>query len=563
MADLGALSSLGAGSGGVLSYDVIDKLKNADKSMMVDPFKRRLSDVQEKENALSDLTTQVSLFKTGFADFKDGEIFQKRLADVSGSSVSASVTSGVSVQTVTMDVKQLAQNDIYQSKGYDKEDSKINDTGDDQTITIGYGDNSKDLTIKDGATLSDLKDQINDADIGITASIIDTGSDDNPYKLVLKGNETGKDNTIKLDYHNIDDLNLNDIAYKSKKYDADTDSVTDSDTTFKITINGDEHSFDVDADTSVKDFVDQINNNLNDYGISAKYNDDTGKIEMDMDAVGDISIDEGDLNTDFNGNTDLSNDNRVQKAQNSEFKYNGVDVERDSNKIDDLIVGLKMDINSTGASTINIKQDTKKIDEEMQNFVSGYNSLVSKIQDLTKFDPDTKNSGVFQNESSIKHITSDLSNMLFSSFIGDSVTKKDKNGEEYEQKITLNASDFGFSMNRSGFLDFDSKKFDDMLKNKPEKTDEFFSKNDDSAFSKVFDYVNSLTKGSNSTLELLSNQYNREEKSFQKMIDDSQARINSRYQTMAQQFASYDTMIQGYTVQEQSVQQAIDALSNN
>ena len=563
MADLGALSSLGAGSGGVLSYDVIDKLKNADKSMMVDPFKRRLSDVQEKENALSDLTTQVSLFKTGFADFKDGEIFQKRLADVSGSSVSASVTSGVSVQTVTMDVKQLAQNDIYQSKGYDKEDSKINDTGDDQTITIGYGDNSKDLTIKDGATLSDLKDQINDADIGITASIIDTGSDDNPYKLVLKGNETGKDNTIKLDYHNIDDLNLNDIAYKSKKYDADTDSVTDSDTTFKITINGDEHSFDVDADTSVKDFVDQINNNLNDYGISAKYNDDTGKIEMDMDAVGDISIDEGDLNTDFNGNTDLSNDNRVQKAQNSEFKYNGVDVERDSNKIDDLIVGLKMDINSTGASTINIKQDTKKIDEEMQNFVSGYNSLVSKIQDLTKFDPDTKNSGVFQNESSIKHITSDLSNMLFSSFIGDSVTKKDKNGEEYEQKITLNASDFSFSMNRSGFLDFDSKKFDDMLKNKPEKTDEFFSKNDDSAFSKVFDYVNSLTKGSNSTLELLSNQYNREEKSFQKMIDDSQARINSRYQTMAQQFASYDTMIQGYTVQEQSVQQAIDALSNN
>jgi len=561
---LGALSSLGAGSGGVLSYDVIDKLKQADESMMVTPFKRKLEITKNKENSLSDLITQVSLFKSSFSDFKNGDIFQKRLADVSGSSVSASVSPGVKVQDIKMDVKQLAQNDIYQSKGYDSEDSTINDTGDDQTITISYGDgDSKDITIKDGASLSDLKDAINEADIGITASIIDTGSDENPYKLVLKGNDTGKDNIIKLDYSSIDDLNFNDIDYKSKEYDSDDDSVTDSDTTFKVTINGEEHSIDVTKDTKVKDFIDQINNDLGDYGISASYDSDSGRIKLDIDAVGDIDIDEGDLNTDFNGNTDFENDNRVQKAQNSEFKYNGVDVERDSNKVDDLIVGLTMNLNSTGQSTVHIKQDKETIDQEVNDFVTGFNSLVSKIQELTKYDENSKISGIFQNESSIKNITRDISKALFDTFTDDSVIKKDRNGEEYSERVSLNASDFGFSMNRTGFLDFNQTKFDEMLTTKPDVTEKFFSDDENGAFSKVLNYIDSLTKGSNSKLELLNNQYHNEEKSFEDTIEEATKRLDIKYQTMALQFGSYDTMIQGYTIQQQSIQQAIDMLSKS
>jgi flagellar hook-associated protein 2 len=561
MADTGALSSLGIGSG-VLTYDVIDKLKKADEATMIDPFKTRLTNTQNREKSLNDLITQISLFKTSFADFKDGDIFQKRLTDVTGSSVSATANDGVKVQDITMDVKQLAKNDIYQSKGYDSQDSVINDSGSDQTITIGYGDQSQDITIQNGATLSDLRDAINNADIGITASIIDTGSDDNPYKLILKGNETGKDNTIKLDYHNIDDLQLNDINYQSKAYDSEDDSVTDTDTTFKVTINGEEHSIDVAANTSVKDFIDQINNDLGDSGITASYNSDTGKIEMKIEAVGDISIDEGDLNTDFNGNTDFTNDNRVQTAQNSEFTYNGVDVERDSNKIEDLVVGLTMNLNSLGESTIHIKQDTDTINKEVQDFVNGYNSLVSKIQDLTKYDPDNKTTGVFQNEMSIKNIPNDISGLLFNSFTTQTVTKTDRNGMQYDETINLNASDFGFTTNKTGFLEFDSSKFDDMLKNNPNETEKFFSDDTNGAFTKILDYIDNLTNGDHSTLELLNQQYKNEEKSYQNTIDSNQARIDAKYQTMAMQFASYDEMINSYNVQAQTIQQSIEAMIN-
>ena len=562
----GALSSLGAGSG-VLTYDVIDKLKKADESAMITPFKTRLTNIENKSKALSDLTTQVSLFKTSIVDFKDGEIFQKRLADVSGSSVEAKVSSGVSIQNITMDVSELAKNDIYQSKGYDKEDSEINNTGSDQVIKLSYSGQATDLTLKDGATLQDLKSAINDAKIGITASIINTGSDSEPYKLVLKGDKTGKDNIIKLDFGNIDDLQLNQKVYQSKEYSADTDKVNDSGSSqdFKIKINGTQYSMSLDDGATVKDMVDKINNgDMKDSdgnslsGLSAKYED--GHIKLHLQQIGDIQITDDNLTTAMNDNTTDKNDNKLQTAQNSKFKYNGVDIERDTNEIDDIVVGLTLTIKGEGKSTINIKQDTDKINSAVNDFVSGFNSIVSKIQDLTNYNPETKRTALFQNESVIKNIPNDMSKLLFNSFVSDTTTKYDKNQQAYNENISLSATDFGFTMNRTGFLDFDSSKFADMLKNKPEKTEEFLS-SENGAFSKILDYTDSLIKGPNSSLELLSTQYSHEKKSYEDTIESSQKRINTRYEMMASQFASYDAVINGYNVQTMAIQQAIDAMS--
>ena len=412
----GALSSLGAASG-VLTYDVIDKLKKADEAVMITPFKTRLTNIENKSKALSDLTTQISLFKTSIADFKDGEIFQKRLADVSGSSVEAKVSSGVSIQNITMDVSQLATNDIYQSKGYDNKDSKINNTGSDQIIKLAYSGEVKELTLKNGATLQDLQSAINDAKIGITASIINTGSDSKPYKLVLKGDKTGEDNIIKLDFGNIDDLGFNQQVYQSKEYSADTDKVNDSGSSqdFKIKINGTQYSMSLDDGATVSDMVDKINNgDLKDNdgnslsGIDAEFSD--GHIKLHLQQIGDIQITDNNLTTAMNENTTDENDNRLQTAQNSKFKYNGVDIERDTNEIDDIVVGLTLTLKGEGKSTIDIKQDTDKINSAVNDFVSGFNSIVSKIQDLTNYNPETKTTTLFQNESVIKNIPNVIPN---------------------------------------------------------------------------------------------------------------------------------------------------------
>ena len=157
----------------------------------------------------------------------------------------------------------------------------------------------------------------------------------------------------------------NQEVYQSKEYSADTDKVNDSGNTqtFKISVNGTDFSMDLDDGATVKDMVDKINNgdmkdsNGNSLsGLTAKYED--GHIKLHMRDIGDISITDDNLTTAMNDNTSASNDNRVQQAQNSKFKYNGTEVTRDSNKVDDLVVGLTINLNSTGSSTINISQDT-------------------------------------------------------------------------------------------------------------------------------------------------------------------------------------------------------------
>jgi len=566
MSDFGTLSSLGIGSG-VLNGDVIDKLKNADKDMMIKPIENKLDLVRKKEKALNQFISMGAIVKSDANDLADGDIFAKVTTNVSGSSVSVNANDGVKPQKFDINVNQLAENDVYESKGFSGTDSIINSTGNDQKIEIGVGGTSSTITIQNNATLSDLKDAINNADIGITASIIDTGIGDNPYKLILKANDTGKDNIIKFNYSNIDDIGANATTYTSQKYDSDSDKVNDSgDTqTFAITLNGTKYSMDVADGTTVKDFVDDINNgdlkdsDGNALGISASYNSDTGKIEFNLEGVGDISIDDTNLTTDFNDNTDFTNSNRLQEAKDSDFTYNGVEINRSSNKIEDLIPGVTINLNSTGSSSVDISSNIDDITKSIQKFVADYNKMSSNLQSLTDFNKDSGNVGLFQGNSTFTSLGNDFYADIFGNVLSDTVESQDRNGSNYQKTITFTASDVGFDYNRSGMLSFDANKFKKAYKKNPELVQKFIT----TAFTKVKTDFESKITGNNSSLNLLDNELKDNEKSYEKRIDSLNKFLDSKYSVMAHQFAAYDEMISNFNAKSQSltmmIQQAINS----
>ena len=560
MASTGALSSLGVGSG-TLTYDVIDKLKAADESAKVNPIKVRLNKTQEKIKELSSITTNVALLKGSANDLSGGALMDKRLTNVVGDSLTATAVNGTDIQNIKVDVKQLAQNDVYQSIKYDSETADINTSGDDQKIKLNINGVQKEIDIKKDATLTDLKNAINDSAMGVTASIINTGSDDKPYQLILRGDDTGKDYNIKLDFSAIDDIGLNATKYQSKKYDSDSDSVTDSDTSIKFTINGTDYSMDVSANTSVKDFVDNINSddNMKDAGVSASYNSDTGRIEFKLKEIGDVSIDEGDLNTSINSETDFTNSNRLQTAVNSEFTFNGASITRSSNKVDDLVVGLTMNFEKTGESTINISRDDDGIVKSIKDFFSGYNSLMSKLDSDTSYDVDTKKAAIFQGESTIKGISGKLNADIFNYYGSIEKQASDLNGTLYNQKVSVTADDFGISLSGLGNVQFDENKFKDMLKQHGDATSDFVSK----IFDKLKSDLDGLVTGPNSSLESLNSRYLKDQKSFQAEIKSTQESLNKRYDIMASRFAAYDSIINSYNVMSQSLDMEIKALTNS
>jgi len=565
MADFGTLSSLGIGSG-VLKYDVIDKLKNADKEIMIKPIERKLDLVKKREKALSEFITIASTVKSDISGIADGTSFAKVNTNVNGNSVSVSANDGVKAQEFDINVEELAKNDIYESKGFSSVDDQIIDK--DVTLSIGVGDKSVSFDLKAGATLNDLKNAINDANAGITASIINTGIGDNPYKLILKANDTGKNNIIKFDYGSITDLGLNATTYTSASYTSDTDKVNSSGATqtFKITINGITYSMDVADGTTVTDFINDINNgNLKDSdgnsleGISANYNSNTGKIEFHLQQIGDITIDDTNLTTNFNDNTNFTNSNRIQTAANAKFEYNGVEIERSSNKVEDLIVGVTVNLTSTGSSHVSIKNDIDSIIKDLQKFVADYNAMVSNIQSLTAFDKETGNVGLFQGNSDFTSIQSMFSSALFSTMINYETTRTDFNGNQFSVKGFMSLADLGFSMNRHGMLSFDESKFKENYQKHPDLTNRLATM----VFTKVNEDFKKMVTDNHSSLNILSQQLKDEEKNYQKRIKSMNEFLNSKYDVMAHQFALYDETINKFNVMSQALTMAIQQAINS
>ncbi len=562
MGDFGALSSLGIGSG-VLNYDVIDKLKKADEEMMIDPLKDKIDLTQKREKALSQFITIASTVKTDIMGLADGTLFAKVNTNVNGTSIDVTASDGVKPQNFDIDVEQLAKNDIYESKGYASADSII--ASNDATLNIGVGGSSVSIHLQAGATLNDLKDAINNADAGVTAQILNTGVGDNPYKLIIKANDTGKDNIINFDYFGIDDLGLNATTYTSASFSSDTDSVNNSGATqtFSITINGDKYSMDVADGESVSDFVSDLQNgkltdaNGNTISLNASYTN--GQIEFNLKAIGDISIDDSNLLTNFNDNTDFTNANRLQTAQDSLFKYNGVEMERSSNKIDDIITGVTINLKTTGYSSVDITSNVDEITKSIQKFVADYNSMISNLQNLTAYNQDTKMVGLFQGFSEFTSISTKLANDIFGNFLNYDTTRTDYNGNKYTTKAIFSAADLGLSMNKTGMLSFDVNKFTESFQNHPDLVENFTSM----AFTKVKSDFDSIATGDNSSLELLSQELKNDEKNYQNRIDALNKYLDTKYNIMAQQFASYDDMINNFNTMSSALNMSIQEEINS
>jgi len=447
LAELGALSSLGIGSG-TLTYDIIDKLKNADTASMITPIDNKLSEVKDKESALTTITTLTATLKTAVVDLADSTFFEKRKVTVNGKDVTVKANDGVAVQDINLKVSQLAQTDIKQSKGFTSETSSVVDK--DTTMTIDINGNSYNIDVKAGTTLEELRDQINETTEGnVVASILNTGGD-TPYSLILKSSETGSSQAITV------------------SYDADGDSTT---------------------------------------------------------------------------NDDFLNLTNVQDAQDAKFNFNGIDITRSKNTVDDLIVGVTFEL--TGASgednRISIQRDVEGIADMVSEFVSAYNNWNSNLTEVTKFDPDGGTSGVFQGDSTIRRLLSDVKYALFNSEV-------DGKG----------AGTYGITVNQDGILSFDRVAFIDELNSNPEQAVKVFTSDIGGVFSSLNDTLKNATDTSTGYLGIFEQQLKTEEDHLSDERERSLEMLNKKYDIMAMQFAAYDEMINNMNSSYQSLQMAID-----
>ena len=159
---------------------------------------------------------------------------------------------------------------------------------------------------------------------------------------------------------------------------------------------------------------------------------------------------------------------QLQKAQDAKFNFNGIDITRSSNKVDDLIIGVTFNLNNvdeknstTGAlkeSVITIGKDTDAVVKSLKSMVTAYNDLISNITTATSYDRENGVAGTLNGMSEITGIKRKLQNLFEST---------NSDGKSLQS--------FGFSFTEKGVLSVDESKLKDAINKDYEGFKSFFT----------------------------------------------------------------------------------------
>ncbi len=181
---------------------VVDQLVKV-AQQPVDRLTKKRADLNAKLTDLTTVSTKVASLQSAATALRLSTSFDRTTVSVSDSTLlSASATSSGATGTYRIRVVQLAQSHQIVSKAakaVSSETAGIVGGGSGVfTFRVGAG---ADHTVNVGptTTLADLRDQVNDLGAGVTASVINTGTEAAPsYRLALSSNATGSDRAITI-----------------------------------------------------------------------------------------------------------------------------------------------------------------------------------------------------------------------------------------------------------------------------------------------------------------------------------------------------------------------------
>lgn len=187
---MAAISSLGVGSGLDLS-GLLDQLEKAER-MKLDPITTQKKTQQTKLSSYGRLKSSLTSLQAAAKTLNDSKTFQGVTSNISGSGATAAAKSDAVVGRYAIEVGTLAKAQSLATTGVA---DRTVDLGEGRlTISVGSGPAAKTTNIDlaaNASSLEDVRDAINKANGGVSASIVNDGGA-TPHRLVLTSTATGK-----------------------------------------------------------------------------------------------------------------------------------------------------------------------------------------------------------------------------------------------------------------------------------------------------------------------------------------------------------------------------------
>ena len=195
----------------------------------IDRINQRKLDAQSKKTDFGLLGGKLLGLQTASSALRTRLSFDKNQVSVTSASsqtlLTASVSSTAAAGTHTITVNNLASAHQIVSKASTAVSSIDTDivSGASGTFSFSVGSGATEtVNLESTGTLEDLRDGINDLGAGVSASILNTGTESAPaFRLVLSSNDSGASNAISI---SADDTDLDTVTTGTDTFQAAEDS---------------------------------------------------------------------------------------------------------------------------------------------------------------------------------------------------------------------------------------------------------------------------------------------------------------------------------------------------
>ncbi|NNS67624.1 flagellar filament capping protein FliD [Escherichia coli] len=290
---MASISSLGVGSGLDLS-SILDSLTAAQKATLT-PISNQQSSFTAKLSAYGTLKSALTTFQTANTALSKADLFSATSTTSSTTAFSATTAGNAIAGKYTISVTHLAQAQTLTTRTT-RDDTKTAIATSDSKLTIQQGGDKDPITIDISAansSLSGIRDAINNAKAGVSASIINVGNGE--YRLSVTSNDTGLDNAMTLSVSGDDALqsfmgydasassNGMEVSVAAQNAQLTVNNVaienssnTISDALENITLNLNDVTLTITQDTSkaqtaIKDWVNAYNSLIDTFSSLTKY----------------------------------------------------------------------------------------------------------------------------------------------------------------------------------------------------------------------------------------------------------------------------------------------------
>ncbi len=413
------VNTLGAGSG-IDIKSLAESLVEAERAPRKQRIEAKITKSEAQISGYGAVKYALSNLKSAFEKINDASDFSSISAKTNqNSAFNATASALAKTGTFNVQVDQLAKAQRSESAKFSVRNTAIN-SGEIFDLNLTIAGKTIDPISVTTPTPAGVVSSINGAKVGVTAQLIDTGSG---FQLVLSGQEGLVNNFSVATSAHIPTTNtpvVTSASNENLRVSADSDA---SAVVVSYTADGDTEATKISLE----------------------------KVDGFWVLPSDQSIPAGTALT-LEGQRPLSFTTN-QSAQNAQININGLTVIRPSNRINDVIDGVNLDLYTptTSEARLDLTRDTTDIKQSIQNLVTAYN----EFQDSIKILGDRKSEvpdfgGALAGDNLLNAIQSQVRSLI--------TTTSSTPGETVKA-----ARHVGLSIDRLGVLQLDESKLDSAL----------------------------------------------------------------------------------------------------